>query len=98
MAKLLSLFRLKGLSWRPKRWLWLGLAAALVLIAGATYWLMIREVWVEQPVMLRILGGEVEVYSVHQGEYLGSADKTWLEAGNCIVAKENSLAVLQYFE
>ncbi|HEY83262.1 MAG TPA: 6-bladed beta-propeller [Dehalococcoidia bacterium] len=93
-----ALSRSKGFPWRKRKRLWLGIAAALVLALAAIYWLVIREVWVEQPVMLRILKGEVEVYATHQGEFLGSADKTWLEAGNDIRAKPDSLAVLQYFD
>ncbi|MEE8174702.1 MAG: FecR domain-containing protein, partial [Dehalococcoidia bacterium] len=95
MAKL-SISRLARLSRRTK--IGLGLAVALISIALVSYWLMIGEAWTEQPVMLRILRGEVEIHAVHGGEPIGSADMTWLDAGNCITAKENSLAVLQYFE
>jgi len=93
-----ALSRLKGFSWRKQRKLWLGAAAALVLILAAIYWLAIREVWVEQPVMLRILKGEVQVYASHEGEFLGSEDKMWLEAGNDVRVKPDGLAVLQYFD
>jgi hypothetical protein len=96
---LLSIFNSTDLSQRVKKsGLELALVVALVAIYLAVSWLLFQERWVEEPVMLRILRGEVEIHTVHAGEPIPPADPTWLSAGNCIEVKQDSLAVLQYFE
>ncbi|MFC1920128.1 hypothetical protein ACFLYQ_00205 [Chloroflexota bacterium] len=54
--------------------------------------------WTDQPVMLRIINGEVDIYSGQDRQFLGSGDETLLNAGDYIEAKENSVALLQYFD
>ncbi|MFC1864570.1 hypothetical protein ACFLYG_01925 [Chloroflexota bacterium] len=73
-------------------------AIAILLIFGARY-LPERDIeWVEQPVMLRLLRGEVIVNTTLGGELIGSEDKTWLNTGNYIKVGENSTILLQYFD
>ncbi|MFC2034412.1 SMP-30/gluconolactonase/LRE family protein [Chloroflexota bacterium] len=74
------------------------ITAIIISIAWGIYWVSTRPVWTDQDVMLRILRGEVEIYSTHGGNSIGSNDETWLDEGNCIIAKENSLAIMQYFD
>ncbi|UCH43725.1 MAG: SMP-30/gluconolactonase/LRE family protein [Dehalococcoidales bacterium] len=76
----------------------IGLLVVLIplVVLGILYWPPARVVWVEQPAMLHVLKGEVAVYANPDGEFIGSAEQTWLDAGNYIKAEDDSLAVLQY--
>ncbi|MFC1991955.1 FecR domain-containing protein, partial [Chloroflexota bacterium] len=82
-----------------RRGLSIGVAAAVILIAGTLlWWLVIREVWIGQPVMLRIVEGTVEISTSQRGDFTEAADGTWLNEDTRVRAEENSLVVLQFFE
>jgi len=82
--------------------LWIKISIGLLVVVtplvilGIIYWPPARVAWVEQPVMLHVLKGEVGVYANPDGEFVGSAEQTWLDAGNYLKAGDDSLAVLQY--
>ena len=85
-----------------------GLVLALAAIVSLVFWFLPpeswsfwpinEESWIEQPVMLRILEGEVELASLDDVTYAPAADMTWLNAGSQIWAKRGSLSILQFFD
>lgn len=60
-----------------------GVVAILGFIIVALFWppwggSILKVQWIEQPAMLRILEGEVEIYSGLNGQFMGNSDETWL--------------------
>ncbi|MFC1947007.1 6-bladed beta-propeller [Chloroflexota bacterium] len=70
-----------------------------ILTAGVFLYLTNRPVeWDEQPVMLRLLKGEVLIRSTQGGDVISDTDNTWLNSGNFIEVGEDSAVLLQYFD
>ncbi len=76
--------------------LWLGLS--LLVLAALIYWFLFRESWVKEPVILRILNGEVEIYTTQEGKFVKASDGARLSESTRVRTQGDSLAVLQFFE
>ena len=96
---------MKLINWlKPKRIslkLKIGFSVALfcMLAVVAAYIFLVRNAWDKQPVMLRILSGNVQVLASREEPAIPSVDNTWVDAGNYVRGQsDNSSALLQYFD
>lgn len=98
VAESLSLPTLTRLSPKAKIIVMFALVIVLGMAGTAIYWQLSREPWVEQPVMLRVFEGEIEINTPKGEGPVAAADKTSLGEGYYIRAKQDSTAELQYFD